>query len=179
MKGLLIFLVFALAVGCNGINSGQKDLVEVELDSSDFIVEVKKYEPKYKRDSLTKEEASIPIRISDLCYVKNIFIYQDQYYMEIDYVNWYSGKKATKIVKERGIEDYGFIIHNPDTTIHTIKVDTNVMIEVLNVGIGYKKETIKLDSLYRMIGSSYLEYTPFRIRTRDSVITKLLQMYTP
>lgn len=179
MKGLLIFIVFALAVGCNSINSDTNDLLKVELDSTDFIVEVTKYEPKYKLDTLTKEEKKTPIRKSNLCYVKNIFILQEQYYMDVDYVNWYSGKKATRIAKERGIEDYGFIILNPDSTIHTIKVDINVLIKVLFVGIGYKEETIEMDSLYRMVGSSYIEHALFRIRTKDSVITKLSEMYMP
>ena len=112
---------------------------------------------------------------SSYCYLKKVSEKDKNYYIEVDYIKFLTGKESAEEAKKANIPDLGYYIINDDTKLKTFIIADNIEITLLDIMSG---EPIKGKSINDLI-SRDLSSLVAKITVFDDKITKLEQVFVP
>jgi len=129
-------------------------------------------------------------------YITKVYDKNGKRFLDIDYIQWLTGKEATKAMLNdgacKGWEDTcgptnGYYIRNQNTKIRALEISPNVLVAVdtlshrpdgnFNFGEAISYETFK--NLFAENSNSDLKSAPYWINITNGIVDKVSQQYQP
>ncbi|WP_410769375.1 hypothetical protein [Fontibacillus sp. BL9] len=124
--------------------------------------------------SNTSEESPITKK---LAFIKQLVSEEGQYYLVLDYAEWFSDEEAEKAAKEDGVPETGslsngFYIRNETNELEKVKLEKDCLLYVLD---GATSRAVD----YNEFVSSELEERLFNLRFAGDTLVTMEEQYRP